>query len=184
KFIEARDCSPEELAIQEINAAIYVVDSEFLEPSIQKLGNSNALQESYLTDIVGQAAEEGQTSSALMLTDEKEIQGVNTRYELALVNRSLAEKRNRELIDSGVEMLDPSSVYDEPGCSTAKGVVIGLNVQIRGTSVIERDAVIDGTAIIIVSKIGAAAHLKLGVHIEGSRSEEHTSELQSRENLV
>ncbi len=167
-IVEARDCRPEQLAIDEINAAIYIVDSAFLAPAIKELKNENAQKEYYLTDIVSHAAREGQAVEALVMTDEQEIQGVNTRYELAMVNNTLREKRNKELLEAGVEILDPSSVYVDSQATIARGARIGPNVQILGKSSIAAGAIIEGTAYVMNSKIGEGAHLKLGVRIEDS----------------
>lgn len=166
KIVEARDCSPAELQINEINSAIYVVDSAFLEPAIQKLENNNNQKEYYLTDIVARAASEHQTVSALVLHDAKEIQGVNTRYELTMINQTLLEKRIRELIEQGVEMVDPRSVFIDSEVTIARGAKIGPNVQLLGKTVIEGEVQIEGTAYIIDSTIKAGAHIKLGVRIE------------------
>lgn len=169
KIVEARDCSSEQLSINEINAAMYAVDSAFLEPAVKELKNENAQKEFYLTDIVGQAAKEGQTVSALVLHDEKEIQGVNTRYELALVNRSLMEKRIKELMEGGVEILDPNSVLIDATCKVEPGARIGPNVQLLGTTVIEAKVIIEGTALIFNSHIKRGAHIKLGVRMEDAQ---------------
>lgn len=164
--VEARDCSLEQLAIKEINAAIYAVDSAFIGPAIRALTNDNAQREYYLTDIVSHAAREGQTIEALVMTDEREVQGVNTRYELAMVNKTLSLKRNKELLENGVEILDPDTAYIDPECMIARGARIGPNVQLRGKTSIAAGVVVEGTAIIVDSVIAEGAHIKLGVHME------------------
>jgi bifunctional UDP-N-acetylglucosamine pyrophosphorylase/glucosamine-1-phosphate N-acetyltransferase len=166
RIVEARDCAPEELAITEINAAIYAVDSAFLEPAVNDLKNENAQKEYYLTDIVSKAATEGQTISALVMHDEKEIQGVNTRYELGLVNSSLLEKKRKELMESGVEIVDPGSLFLDSSVTVAAGAKIGPNVQLLGNTVIEAGVEIEGTAYILNCKVKRAAHIKFGVRME------------------
>lgn len=168
KIVEARDCSPEQLAIGEINAAIYAVDSAFLKPAIENLKSENAQGEFYLTDIVEQAANEGQSVSALVLYDAAEIQGVNTRYELALINRALLDRRIRDLLERGVELIDPQTFFIDPESSVAPGAKIGPNVQIRGASSVASGVIIEGCAYIADSQIAQNAHLKLGVRIENA----------------
>ncbi|MBN8547681.1 MAG: bifunctional UDP-N-acetylglucosamine diphosphorylase/glucosamine-1-phosphate N-acetyltransferase GlmU [Deltaproteobacteria bacterium] len=169
QIVEARDCTPQQLSVNEINAAIYAVDSAFLEPALKELKNENAQKEYYLTDIVAKASGEGQTIAALVLHDEKEIQGVNTRYELGLVNRSLMERRIKRLMEEGVEILDPATVLIDETCTVHPGARIGPNVQLLGKTTIEAGVIIEGTALIFNTHIKSRSHIKIGVRMEDAQ---------------
>lgn len=166
KIIEARDCTAEQLEITEINAAMYVVDSAFLAPSVTELKCNNAQKEFYLTDIVERAANEGQTISTLVSTDSLEIQGVNTRLDLAAVNSALRRKTVVKFIEKGVIFDDPDSCFIDGTCSIGNGTRIGPNVQILGTSSIGNDVVIEGSAYIKDSQISNNVLIRFSVRAE------------------
>lgn len=84
---EAKDCSPEELEIKEINSGIYVVKGSFLKFALDQLKSNNAQKEYYLTDIVEIAASEGRKIGSFVIKDEDEIKGVNSLEELEEMER-------------------------------------------------------------------------------------------------
>lgn len=166
KIVEARDCRPEELAINEINASIYVVDSAFLAPAVNDLKSNNAQAEYYLTDIVEKAVNEGQSVAALVSHDISEIQGINTPYDLALVNQTLRLRKIKALIESGVKILDPNTCYIESGCKISPGVQIGPNTQIKGDCQLESGVVIEGSCYLKNVRIGKNSLLRFAVRAE------------------
>jgi bifunctional UDP-N-acetylglucosamine pyrophosphorylase/glucosamine-1-phosphate N-acetyltransferase len=168
RITEAKDCSPEELLIQEVNSGLYAVDSAFLKPAIESLENNNAQKEYYLTDIVEKAAREGQTVSAFLLGDAREAAGVNNHGDMAFVNRVLAERQIESLQESGVIFDDPSSCLLDAAVSIKPGAKIGPQVQLRGATTIAEGAVLEGGSLIIDSVVGPRAHVKLGSRVEGA----------------
>jgi bifunctional UDP-N-acetylglucosamine pyrophosphorylase/glucosamine-1-phosphate N-acetyltransferase len=175
RITEAKDCNPDEALISEVNSGFYAVDSAFLKPALESLTTNNAQGEYYLTDIVEKAAKEGQTVTAFPLADATEAAGVNTPYELALVNDVLAQRHITKLQREGISFLDPKSCFIDPHVTIAAGAHIGPNVQLRGSTRIAAGAVIEGTAIIKDSIIAENAVIKLGSHIEGSTIGRETS---------
>ena len=93
KIVEERDATVEEKSIREINTGIYCVESDFLFTAVAGLGNRNAQQEYYLTDIVERAARNGRRTAALLTADPMEVMGINTPEELATASR-LMEMRD------------------------------------------------------------------------------------------
>ena len=89
---EAKDCSPKELEIKEINTAILIVQGKFLLEALSKLKANNTQKEYYLTDIVEIASNEGKNVGALLINDENEIKGVNSIEELQEM-RFILQKR-------------------------------------------------------------------------------------------
>ncbi len=90
---EARDASPAEKAAREVNVGVYLVRRELLEEALGRLDCRNAQGEFYLTDLVALLHAEGHTVAALPLEDPVEMQGVNTRAELAEAGRELVRRR-------------------------------------------------------------------------------------------
>ena len=168
RITETKDCNPEEALISEVNSGFYAVDSAFLKPAVESLTNTNAQGEFYLTDIVEKAAKEGQTVTAFPLADASEAAGVNTSFELGLVNEVLAQRQIKKLQLEGVSFLDPKSCFLDAGVTIAPGAQIGPNVQLRGTTRIASGVVVEGTAILKDSTIAEGAVIKLGSHVESS----------------
>jgi len=82
KIVEFKDCTPQEAAIEEVNAGIYCASLEFLQRAIPQIGNHNAAGEYYLTDIIALAHQEGQSIRPIVIDDPGEVMGVNTPEEL------------------------------------------------------------------------------------------------------
>jgi bifunctional UDP-N-acetylglucosamine pyrophosphorylase/glucosamine-1-phosphate N-acetyltransferase len=167
-IVEERDATSSERDIVEINSSIYAVDSAFLRPALKRLDNTNAQKEYYLTDIVRLCAQEGQNLAALLVPGYTELSGVNSRSELTAVNAILNQERLRVLIDSGVEIPLPTTVWIDPGCSIEAPGFIGPNTQILGDTKVAAGVTIEGTAFIKDSVIGKDAMFKLGVRVEKS----------------
>jgi bifunctional UDP-N-acetylglucosamine pyrophosphorylase/glucosamine-1-phosphate N-acetyltransferase len=165
---EAKDCNPEELLISEVNSGVYAVDSSFLKPALESLTNNNAQKEFYLTDIVAKAAKEGQTVCAFPLGDAREAAGVNDKADLALINSILAARHIRKLESAGVVFENPASCSIDTTVSIQAGARIGPNVQLRGSTSLAEDVVVEGSALIIDSKLGRGATVKLGCRVEGA----------------
>lgn len=172
---EAKDCSPEQLLISEVNSGVYAVDSAFLKPAIDSLSNRNAQGEYYLTDIVAKASSEGQSVCAFPLGDATEAAGVNTKADLAFVNAVLSARQIRNLENAGVLFESPSSCSIEPTVSILPGARIGPNVQLKGETTIAEGATIEGSSLIIDSTIGRDAVVKLCCRVEGATIGAETS---------
>jgi UDP-N-acetylglucosamine diphosphorylase/glucosamine-1-phosphate N-acetyltransferase len=81
RIVEAKDASPEELAVRTVNAGTYCFDGAALWHYLSKLGNNNKSGEYYLTDVIGFMNDDGKRVDALVV-DEREMTGVNTRAQL------------------------------------------------------------------------------------------------------
>lgn len=175
RITEAKDCSVEESLIDEVNSGVYAVDSAFLSPAVTGLENNNAQKEYYLTDIVEKAAKEGQRVEAFLLPDAQEAGGVNNPAELQAVNRILERRQIATLVQTGVIMDDPNSLFIDADVKVASGARLGPNIQLRGTTEIGSGAYLEGTQVIIDSKIGNDTIIKLGSRIESAIVGDRTS---------
>jgi bifunctional UDP-N-acetylglucosamine pyrophosphorylase / glucosamine-1-phosphate N-acetyltransferase len=154
RIIEARDCSPEELEIDEMNAGIYAFDEAALRGVIGRLSNENAQGEFYLTDTVELLIEGGKRVIPLLEPDHLVVLGINDRKELA----AAAKQMNQRLCDAhmrdGVTIVDPATTYLEPELSLAVDVVLEPNTCIRGRTKIGPRSVIGPNTRITASVIG------------------------------
>lgn len=92
RIVEHKDATPDEAAITEINAGIYIVQSEVLFPALERLTNANAQGEYYLTDIVGLLIDDGHMVTAVTVENSSEVHGINTPADLDQAARMLSER--------------------------------------------------------------------------------------------
>jgi bifunctional UDP-N-acetylglucosamine pyrophosphorylase/glucosamine-1-phosphate N-acetyltransferase len=155
RIVEETDATPEELAIEEGNAGVYLVDAGLLWKALSEVDDRNAQGEIYLTDVVERAFASGHGVEALRLDDPEESLGVNTRAELAeaaaIWRRRIAERLMRE----GVTLIDPGATY------------VDVDVQVGRDTVIEPGCVLKGD-----TRIGERVHVKAHTTIEWSRIED------------
>ncbi|HBA87388.1 MAG TPA: bifunctional UDP-N-acetylglucosamine diphosphorylase/glucosamine-1-phosphate N-acetyltransferase GlmU [Geobacter sp.] len=163
---EEKDASPQERDIDEVNAGVYCVDRAFLEQAVGRLTNDNAQGEYYLTDVVRQAAAQGLDCLAYRVGDAQEISGVNDRVQMAEAARVLRERINRELMLSGVTMIDPAAVYIDLGVRIGRDTVIHPGATIKGKTVIGEHCEIGQGALIKDCSIGDAVVVKAGSVME------------------
>ncbi|MBE2189201.1 MAG: NTP transferase domain-containing protein [Desulfobulbaceae bacterium] len=82
KIVEEKDADTEQKLVKEINSGIFLVDSKLLFDALQKIGNKNAQNEYYLTDIIQILRDEGESVHAINCSDFAELQGINTAEDL------------------------------------------------------------------------------------------------------
>jgi bifunctional UDP-N-acetylglucosamine pyrophosphorylase/glucosamine-1-phosphate N-acetyltransferase len=168
-IVEARDATPAELAVREINTGIYIAHASFLRAALDGLKPKNAQHEFYLTDIVAAGRARGLAVNAWQARGAAEFAGVNTREELASMETLLREQVNRRLMAAGVTFVDPATAYISDQAEIAADVTIGPNVQITGRCRIGAETRIEGTAWLKDVEIGERCHIKLGVRAEDCR---------------
>jgi bifunctional UDP-N-acetylglucosamine pyrophosphorylase/glucosamine-1-phosphate N-acetyltransferase len=136
RIVEAKDCSAEQLAIDEMNAGIYAYDEAALRATIARVGNANAQGEYYLTDTVELLLEAGRRVVPVSVDDYRSVLGVNDRVELAaaraIVNRRLCEEHMR----AGVTIVDPATTYLEPDLVIGADTILHPGTTIGGETLI------------------------------------------------
>jgi bifunctional UDP-N-acetylglucosamine pyrophosphorylase/glucosamine-1-phosphate N-acetyltransferase len=146
--VEEKDASDAQKQVCEVNAGIYVASSSFLFDALSKLTNHNQQSEYYLPDIVAIGLSQGQKIVTVHVADAREMMGVNTREELAYMEKNLRESINRKWMLAGVTLKDPDTTYIDESVTIGKDTVIGPNTQLRGKTIIGERCRIDGTAFI------------------------------------
>jgi bifunctional UDP-N-acetylglucosamine pyrophosphorylase/glucosamine-1-phosphate N-acetyltransferase len=166
RIVETTDATPAELEIEEGNTGVYLLTNELLWKGLAQLDDRNAQGELYLTDVVSYAIEDGRRVEGLLMDDPEEALGVNTRAELAQAATAIRARKNRQLMDSGVTLVDPASTYIdvdveigpdsliEPGCVISGPTRLGAGVHLKPHCVVESSVVGDGAV------LGPAAHLR------------------------
>lgn len=137
--IEEKEATDEEKLIDEINAGVYIFKNERLVDVISKIDNNNSKGEYYLTDTIKILAREGYKVDAYQIYDEEETLGVNSKEQLAQANEIIRARKNLQLMDEGVILIDPKTTYIEDEVEIGEDTIIYPNVTIQGKTKIGRD---------------------------------------------
>jgi UDP-N-acetylglucosamine diphosphorylase/glucosamine-1-phosphate N-acetyltransferase len=149
KIVEEKEANEEQKKIKEVNAGVYIFKAQYLAYALGKINNNNEKGEYYLTDVIEILASENKKIISYSLEDSMEIQGVNSKVELALVSRVLRERKNKSLMESGVILIDPATTYIDDEVKIGKDTVIYPNVTIqKNTEIGENCEILSGTRII------------------------------------
>ena len=165
-IVEEKVATPEQLAIREYNAGVYCFDSDWLWHRLARLPMS-AAGEYYLTDMLGMAVSEGAPVQTSFCDDPSEVQGINTRVQLAQAESIVRHAIRRKAMLSGVTLIDPATTYIDATAQIGADTVIHPNTYIQGQSRIGEECQIGPNTQIIDSSIGNACRIWASV-IEGS----------------
>ena len=153
-IVEAADAGEEELAIAEVNSSIYVFESDRLWPVVERLEPVNAQGELYLTDAVKYLVEEGERVAVFRADDHEEVEGVNTRAELADAAVALRDRVNRELMLAGVTIVDPATTWVDADCELEPDSTIHPFTVLRGRTRVARGAEVGPHVVAVDAEIG------------------------------
>ena len=154
RIVELKDANEEERAITLCNGGAMAIRLEHLESLIAKLASNNKAGEFYLTDVVEHARAEGQSCS-IVEAPEADIQGVNSRADLAAVEHEMQRRLRARAMANGVTLSDPDTIYLSADTIIGQDVTIGQNVVI-GPGV----------------EIASGVTIKPFSHLEGGKIEE------------
>ncbi|HJR61679.1 MAG TPA: bifunctional UDP-N-acetylglucosamine diphosphorylase/glucosamine-1-phosphate N-acetyltransferase GlmU [Vicinamibacterales bacterium] len=150
---EHNDATPEQRRIAEINSGIYAFDLAPLFGALREIGASNAQGEYYLPDLIAIYRSRGLIVETVVASDPREILGVNSRKELAAVTAILKTTRNEALMESGVTIVDPASVFIGPDVTIGADTTIQPGVYLEGRTSIGSGCVIHSGVRIVDSRI-------------------------------
>jgi len=151
RIVEAKDATPDEYAIKEVNPSFYAFRWPALKAVLSKIANNNVKKEYYLTDAVGLLIESGHKAIAVPAAQPEEVEAVNGREDLALVASLMRRRILKALMASGVTVEDPATTYVDYNVTVGQDTVIGPCTVIRGPSKIGAGC-----------RVGPLAHLRPG----------------------
>ncbi len=140
---EFKDASDEERAITLCNSGVICADAKTLFSLVAEVGNANAAGEYYLTDIVELARKRGLTAG-VVICDEAETMGINTRTELAAAEAAFQARARADALDNGVTLTAPETVFFALDTHIGRDAIIGPNVLFGPGVTIESGAEIKG----------------------------------------
>mgnify|MGYP003334734933 FL=1 len=188
RIVEQKDATPAERAIREVNTGILVAPTRALKSWLGQLSNHNAQQEYYLTDIIAMAVNDGIPVESAQPSHAWETLGVNSKQQLAELERIFQRNVATTLLEQGVTLADPHRI-DVRGtliCGRDVSIDVGCvfegEVELRdgvsvGANCVLRDAVIDrgvtikpfthieGATVGSDSQIGPYARLRPGTRL-------------------
>jgi len=132
RIVEERDASPAQRLVREINSGIYAFDAAPLFEALRGVAAGNAQGEYYLTDVIAIYRRRKLPVETLIVSDPREVRGVNSRSELAEVSAIMRQTKNEELMAAGVTIVDPASTYIDSDVLIGPDTVIHPGVVIQG----------------------------------------------------
>ena len=148
-IVEEKDATEEQRKIDEVNTGIMVLPTQHLSRWLSSLSNKNAQGEYYLTDVIAKAVEESIPVVTVEASSADEVQGVNSKSQLADLERVYQKKQAYRLMQEGVTLIDPErfdlrgelicgkDVEIDVGCIFSGRVVIGNGVRIGAYCVLQ-----------------------------------------------
>src|ERR1700733_14955123 len=133
KMVEQRDATEAELAIREVNLGPLAVNADRLAGWLKRISNSNKQNEYYLTDIVALAASDGIDVAAVRPGSPQEVAGVNSKRELAALERAAQREHADRLLEAGVTLADPARIDVRGELECGRDVSIDVNCIFEGT---------------------------------------------------
>ncbi|MEZ5691774.1 MAG: bifunctional UDP-N-acetylglucosamine diphosphorylase/glucosamine-1-phosphate N-acetyltransferase GlmU [Rickettsiales bacterium] len=167
EIIEEKDANDAQKKINLCNSGVMVVSGKYLFDILSKITPNNKAGEYYLTDIIALAGDMNLHCSVVE-ADASELSGVNSRAQLAEAESVIQNRLRKNLLDSGVTMTDPSSVYLRGDTRIAPDVIIhpnvvfGEEVNIEGGVLIKSFSHIEGAHIKSGAVVGPFARLRKG----------------------
>jgi bifunctional UDP-N-acetylglucosamine pyrophosphorylase/glucosamine-1-phosphate N-acetyltransferase len=133
-IVEQADATASQLAIQEVNAAVYAFDATALRTALTKLSSDNAQGELYLTDAIEILRQDHHRVLAKHVDDSALVAGVNDRVQLADLHRELNRRIVASLQRSGVTVVDPATTWIDVDVTVGRDTVIHPGTQLLGTT--------------------------------------------------
>lgn len=169
RIVEEKDADDAERAIREVNTGILVAPTEALQRWLPGLGNQNAQGEYYLTDIVALAVGEGLPVKTAHPDHAWEVQGVNSKAQLAELERLYQRHQADQFLDSGVTLIDPARFDLRGELSCGRDVTIDVGCVFEGRVVLEDGVTIGPYCVIKNTTLKAGTRLEAFCHLDGAQ---------------
>ncbi|SOE62890.1 UDP-N-acetylglucosamine pyrophosphorylase /glucosamine-1-phosphate N-acetyltransferase [Burkholderia sp. OK233] len=168
RIVEQKDATPEQLKIAEINTGIIVAPTERLGGWLAALKNDNAQGEFYLTDAVEMAIEAGLEVVTTQPDEEWETLGVNSKQQLAELERIHQHNVAEMLLVAGVTLADPARLDVRGTLECGRDVSIDVNCVFEGRVTLADNVTVGPNCVIRNATIGAGTRVDAFTHIEGA----------------
>jgi bifunctional UDP-N-acetylglucosamine pyrophosphorylase / glucosamine-1-phosphate N-acetyltransferase len=171
RLVERRDASPAEAPIREINVGLYCFRAVELRDCLSRLQPENEQGEYYLTDVIGLLAAAGRPVEAVLAADPRIALGINDRVELAAASAILQQRILRNLMLSGVTILDPMTTYIDAGVIIGQDTIVHPMTVLQGRTAIGAECQIGPEARVIDSTFADRVTVHASLVVEASVGE-------------
>ena len=168
RIVEQKDSSAEQQQIREINTGIMAMPTAHLGEWLEGLSNDNAQKEYYLTDIVGRAINAGVPIHTTQPKYEWEVLGVNSKVQLAELERITQRRTAEQLMEEGVRLADPARLDVRGELLCGRDVFIDVNCVFEGHVELADAVEIGPNCVLKNTRIGAGSRLAAFTHIDGA----------------
>jgi bifunctional UDP-N-acetylglucosamine pyrophosphorylase/glucosamine-1-phosphate N-acetyltransferase len=165
-IVEEKDASSEQRQIKEINSGIIVAPTACLKKWLAALSNDNAQREYYLTDIVAQAVADGVPVVSAQPGAEWEVAGVNSKVQLAQLERIHQSNIAHALLEQGVTLMDPARIDVRGELICGRDVTIDVGCVFEGRVELGDGVTVGPHNVLIDASIAAGVQIKPFCHIE------------------
>ena len=148
-IVEEADVTNEQASVDLVNTGVCVFKADQLWAALRRLKKSSRTGEYYLTDVFGSLGRRG-----VLACSEEEAMGVNDRWQLAQAEAVLRRRKNRDLAESGVTIVDPDTTYIDAGVTIEPDAVIHPFTFLRGRTSIGARSQVGPFAEINDSRVG------------------------------
>jgi len=159
-IVEHKDASTEQLAIREVNSGMLSINGGLLKRLLDKINNKNSQGEYYLTDIFALAVADGHQIQTVHPEHEWEVSGVNSRSQLAELERIHQFNNATQLMDGGVSLRDPTRIDIRGSLATGSDIEIDVNCVFIGENKIADHVSIGANCILINTELGTGTEIK------------------------
>ena len=168
-IVEQKAAKPEELAVRLANSGIYCFRADLLWKHIGEIQTDNPSQEYYLTDMAEILTRAGHAVGVMEVADVQELLGINTRADLATVDRIFRERKVRQLMLDGVTIEKPETVSIDVQVRIGMDTIIEPHTRILGDTEIGEDCLVGAHSIIEDSRLADRVEVAPMTIISGSR---------------
>ena len=158
--VEHKDANAKQLGIKEVNTGFIAARATDLARWLEQVGNHNAQKEYYLTDVIAIAVKDGAEVADIQASDPVSVLGVNTKAELALLERYYQKKRAACFLEQGVTIIDPNRFDARGDIHFGTDCVIDVNVVLEGPLQIGHGVQIEAHNVLRRCRIGDNVQIK------------------------
>ena len=167
-IVEQKDANTEQLQINEVNTGVMALTTELLASWLPQIGNNNAHGEYYLTDLIAIARKAGFSVADVQPISSSEVEGINSRQQLAALERVYQQHLAEQLMASGTSLADPRRFDQRGTLSAGMDNFIDVNCLFEGAVTIGSGVSIGPNCHIIDSHIGNGVTINANTVIEHS----------------
>ena len=159
-IVEHKDATARQLKLREGNTGILAVPAKLLKKWLARLKNSNSQREYYLTDVIAMAVRDKIRVAPLVAAAVVEVLGVNDKLQLAELEAEYRSIRARELMESGVTVIDPARLDVRGAVTCGRDVLLDVNVVLEGPVQLGDGVRVGANCVLSQVSVGAGTNIK------------------------